>query len=425
MKLESCMAISHILDNGIELADFQSIDLVRALFFKKVVFVYDTGIGKTVMAAGVIKALTNEAKNRRFIMVVEKSQLSQTPQKIKQWTGLNVLTSSATGEDLHRVFEAQDPLRYPILMITHDTLKSVNAMNALFKYKDAYFGIIVDEVHKLTNFTESQSASMLRALLRNFEYRYGLTATPVTSKPDQIVNLAHMFDPSKVERVHDTIVESKKGRSLTGDYPDLFFVRTRADLGISGNYRTHVEWVDPHEHQERAKGTDMFVTTRAEGAHNQASKVAELIHKHKIKGERGLIFVHHHKSREWLCKKLDEENIRYGCINGNVKSSDRDAIYAGFARGELDVVLTSVTTALDLDSEYIIFYEYTANIKQMLGRAERGLNPKTLDLYFIFTRNTGEVDYFLEKIYALSLWIQDVLKQDYSTLIRAGNMLKA
>jgi hypothetical protein len=98
----------------------------------------------------------------------------------------------------------------------------------------------------------------------------------------------------------------------------------------------------------------------------------------------------------------------------------RADIFEGFAKGEYDVLTTSVTTGLNLDSDYIIFVEFCTDIKQMMGRAERGLNPKTLDLYFIFTRKTGEIDFFLKYIYQRSLSIQEVLRKDYSTLIRVG-----
>ena len=35
----------------------------------------------------------------------------------------------------------------------------------------------------------------------------------------------------------------------------------------------------------------------------------------------------------------------------------------------------------------------------MTGRAERGLNAKTLYVHYIFTENTGEADFFKQYIY--------------------------
>lgn len=423
-SLTSCLAVEDILD-GVVLEDFQCVDLVRTLLYKVMILNYETGMGKTLLAAAIIKAFLNEMPSRRFIMVVQKSQLDQTPQEIKKWTGLDVLSTTAESRQIDRAFYSQDSLKYPILMITHDTLKNVDAMRALHLNRDRYFGIIVDEVHLLSNFIDSGSGMMLRGLLNYFQVKVGLTATPVTTQAEQVVNLAFMFDPKKIEDVKQWVTYVKNGAPIMDEMPDLFIRRTRKDLGIANTYKTMIEYVDAHPHQIGVSGKEMFAVTKAKGAYNQANRTAHIILKEIMNGRRGLVYVHHHASREWLEEILRGKNIRFDSIHGLVKSEQRKIIFDKFAKGELDVVLTSVTTALNLDCEYVIFYEYTRNIKQMIGRAERGLNPKTLYLYFIFTQETGEVDYFLNGIYATSLWIQEVLRQDYRNLVDVGKGLLA
>lgn len=426
--MQPFLSFSEILEE-VTLAPFQSHDTLRALALETAVVVADTGTGKTLIMAALIRALLNEVPNRRFIVLVEKSQLQQTPAKLRRWTGENLLHTTAAAENLSQVFEQQDPLRFPILMLTHDVLKSEKAMQILYRYKDSYDGLLIDEVHKLSNFPKSQSGAMAKAMLKNFRFKYGFTATPVTTKPEQLAYLSHMFDPENVDDVSEIVSRVKSGVKIDTLVPDLFIIRTRRDLGIEGTFIPHVEWIEPHDWQlnlpREQKVGSVFARNRKTGSYNQANAQRDIILKHKKDGKRGLVFVHHQESREFLCKILDETNIRYACVNGDVSGSEREEIYDAFARGFLDVVLTSITTGVDLDCEYICFYEYTAHIQQMLGRGHRGLNPKTLELHFLFTKYVGEVEYFEEKLYVLALWIETVLGQSYKAILHVGRNLSA
>ena len=90
----------------------------------------------------------------------------------------------------------------------------------------------------------------------------------------------------------------------------------------------------------------------------------------------------------------------------------------------LDVVITSVTTALDLDCDYVIFYEFTVDVKQMIGRAHRGLGDKELDVIFIITEDTSEIDYFYDNIYSISMTIKEIMHHDYSELEQVDREIK-
>ena len=60
----------------------------------------------------------------------------------------------------------------------------------------------------------------------------------------------------------------------------------------------------------------------------------------------------------------------------------------------------------------------------MLGRAYRGLNPKTLNIDFIFTKHTAEMDYFMSNIYNRMILVQQIMGQDCSEIIQAANEIK-
>ncbi len=59
-----------------------------------------------------------------------------------------------------------------------------------------------------------------------------------------------------------------------------------------------------------------------------------------------------------------------------------------------------------------------------MGRAHRGLEGKELELVFIVTRDTAEVDFFEKYIYRRSLTLQCLLRKDYSEFIRVGEQLR-
>lgn len=422
LKLKSYKAIEQILD-GLVLEDFQCVDILKLLHAKVGICIYDTGLGKTLIASALMKMLINQVPSRKFIMIVEKSQLIQTPKKITEMTGLSILKMTAESEDVDVKLFQKNFTKYQILMITKETLNNPVVMSQLYKHKNHYYGIVVDEAHKLSNFVNSKSAFMLRGMLRNFEFRLALTATPITTDVSQLAYLAHMFDWDRFPAVKPLIQMMNNGTSLIEECPDFFINRTRRDLGIISNYRTHLVMVEPHYHQIEDNSPRVTYVTKGPGAENQAYKLRNLILENKPL--RGLVYINQHAVRNWVLPFLENAGIKYACINGKTSTSNRAEIMEGFAKGDYDVVITSVTTALDLDCDYIIFYEFCTDIKQMMGRAQRGLNPKTLDLYFIFTRKTREIEYFMKYVYERSLTIQEVLRKDYSELIEAGEKLAA
>jgi ERCC4-related helicase len=421
VELKSYKAIEDVLYDLV-LEDFQCIDVIKGLVFKKAIYMYDPGMGKTLEAAAIMKMLKTRIPSAKFIMFVEKSQFIETPDKIHKHTGLSVLTVSGEESGIEDKMMEQDFTRYDVLMLSHRTLNNAMVMALLYKEKSKYLGVFVDEAHKVCNFMESSSAWMLRGLLRQFEYRYALTATPVTSSMKQVAQLAHMFDWETFDDVPAIVRHAESGNSVVSLAPDFFINRTRRDLGIISNYIPHIELIEPEPHQENIYSGNITALTKGKGAFRQAGRLRDIILSNRP--NKGLVYIRQHEVREWVLPFLDEAGIRYECINGRVTNLDkRREISRKFNAGELDVLITSVTTSLDLDCDYVVFHEFCTDIKQMMGRAERGLNPKTLDLYFIFTRRTGEIDYFMKYFYKRSLSIQMVLEKDYSELIRAGAML--
>ena len=89
----------------------------------------------------------------------------------------------------------------------------------------------------------------------------------------------------------------------------------------------------------------------------------------------------------------------------------------------IDVVLLSVTTAVDLDCEYVVFYEFTVDVKQLMGRAHRGVENKVVQVYFLLTKGTGEVQYFIDNIYNKCELFARILGKEDRAILEVGEKI--
>ena len=198
----------------------------------------------------------------------------------------------------------------------------------------------------------------------------------------------------------------------------FFINRAAKDLGRVTDPRGYVISVSPSPHQVHCElgGVELFQMCKGDGAVNQVNALIELIAEKKQQNDRGLVYISQTTVLRWVCKNLDKTDIRYACINGGTSMEVRSKIEESFATGSYDVILTSVTTAIDLDCEYVVFYEFTVLVNQMIGRAVRGLKPKELDVYFIITKDTNEENYFINNIFAKCQLIRDILGKENSAV---------
>lgn len=421
-NMRSFKAISNVL-NGVELHDLQCIDVMKMLAAKKALVTYPTGTGKTLLAVSVMKLLCNEKPSRRFLFFGKKDQLSQTPDKIESMCGIKVIATAAAERDVDAFFSngCED---YNILFLTHEAFNNNRIMNYLFKHRKEFCGVFVDEAHELNNVGRASSASVVSGMLRQFEYGYALTASPIVTSAAQMARLAFVVDPVRFPEYSKLERALVRGAFAIEEEPCFFINRTREDFGSRTNYHGIVSLVEPLPHQViECGGNRLFEICKGDGAYPQAEALVGEIRSRV--GKRGLVYVNQHSVREWILPFLDGAGISYECVNGNTKLAERKRILDKFnVEKSLDVVVTSVTTALDLDCDYVIFYEFTVELKQMIGRAHRGLGSKELDIVFIITDRSAEIDYFYNNIFSVSLLVQSILGQRCDELLEIDKELQ-
>lgn len=405
MDVSSCL-------RGINLHEIQVTDVEQMLASKRAMAIYDTGLGKTYIAAAIMRALFGEDGNNRCIYVVKKDQLIQTPEKIRQATGMSVRTFSSSGEDLDRL-EHVDYEFSQVIMVTHQCLLRKQFMDWMFKNRQYYSVLIIDEAHELSNISGAQSSIALQAMANSFEYCYALTATPITTDLAQLVRLSALVDGKRFGNTKKLARDLRHDPNFIEKNSDFYIKRTRADFGSEKNYHGEIIWVDPQDNQQ----TDRYDVLRFKGpgAENQSDALIGYLLSRS--GKRGLVFVNMHKIRDYICQKLDCTPIRYRCINGETSQDERKQVMREFNEdGTVDVVITSVTTAIDLDCDFVVFYEFTTNVKQMIGRAHRGLGDKCLEIVYIITDDSPEVDFFMNNIWSRCELTARVLAQDNAGL---------
>lgn len=409
--LESYEAISKLTVPNLN--EHQSKDLLLALAVKAFICMYDTGMGKTFMASAYMRALKNKNPKAKFLMFGTNNQLLQTCEKIEKTSGLKCVGYT---ESPRFTFTQQDLDNYDVIMLSHGCLNVPEHVTKLAFYLDQFDACVVDEMHLVSNFDNSRNAQMLQAILNNFEYKLGLTATPITTDTDQLAKALYMINPVVVDdwKVVAKDIKQYSSDSISGSLQYLFIVRQREE----NNHKGIPLWVTPMEHQLNADGQKMFEITKGPGATAQHNKVYETIVAENFKP--GLIYANRRIVQSALYESLVEKGVKAVILNGATSKKNRQEIIEKFRAGFYDVMITNVTTALDLDCDWVMMYEFTSHVKQFIGRAERGFVSKELRVYFMFTRCTGEVDYFYRNVYEISLTIQKLLNVDFSEVISVG-----
>lgn len=414
-NLESFRALENILP-GCTLKPFQCADLVKMLYFRKVILAYETGLGKTLMGSAFMKLVRNKYPGSRFIWFVKKSQLVQTPAKIKEYTGMSVLDCTGEASKIDAKLTSDNLLNCDCLILTHACLDNPRVKYKLLLLRNLFTGIIIDEAHGVSNLQGSNSAMALYHLASYYPYRIALTATPITTAVAQLANLIKIINEDAIiSTQHTTAILENEGVKY---FKHVVLVRRRKDLGLGGYYKSHVDLVKPLPHQEFAEGIDMFVKTKGYGALPQFNKLLDVIKSYK--GKQGLVYIHRQDVAAFLAEEMAHTNIPHAFLTGGSTLKERDEICKQFNNGKIQVVFTSITEALDLDCTFVYFYEFTTLLEQMIGRGYRGLDPRTLHIHFLFTENTGEFDYFLKNIYARSLMVSDILGTDITHIIKAA-----
>jgi len=421
--------------NTITLTWFQCMSVEHALISKGSLCSMGTGLGKTAVSASYVKEnlILEEGSKALFFCLPES--VEQVVSDYNDYLDLNIIGLTGQQADMNYM-RSLDEEEWDVAIISYRALYNYQFANWYLENMDDICCAVFDEVHELSQ--DSIINSIATILCKMLPSKLFLSATPITVSPTQVITLLNMLDdrfiPQGDKLLKPYEIRDKETYELI-DYKPLdeisnrFYMRyiswTRSELGLSGNYRPHLLLIEPTEEQIECAYKD--ITTKIKGVKesNQIETLKAIVSDMKVRNKTGLIYCDTRANSEMLKEVLSGEGHRTMIANGVKRNRDiRGAILKLFSQKELDVLITNLTTSLNLDCDYLIFWENTNRAVQMLGRCERGFTIKDLDIYFLLTENTVEVSQFSRNVYRRCKWLGEALSKDVSTFTEVQRALE-
>lgn len=416
---------------GVELARFQTHAIAFGIITEACVFSLDTGLGKTLVAAGLMNILKLMKPNLRWIFICQCSNLSTTSKKLQAALyNMNVVYCDSTESRILDTFFTRNAANADVIVLSYEAITCPPVENFLFKNRHVFKGIFLDESQLVSNLT-SHTSRLISAIIDSCTFKFALTATPLRINPDQVVNQVYMIDRAMFSgesmetfmnhfRVWDDarVVGYRDLDKLQQLLSVRVFNYTRASLGAKGNYRPIVELVDTHEMYNRIPKIDQLRVIKADKHGPAMQRLAEIILDYKRQGKRGLIYANRNVVKTAIAESLEVLGIKTDILDGRNTNTQqkKDKVHQAFLNGEYDVLITNITTGKDLPCDYIIFYEQTFDYKQMIGRGERGLSGRDMDIVFILCSDTYELQFFYSNVYQRGMMLEELCGKDLSEL---------
>lgn len=408
-ETQAPLSLCNILP-GVDLPTFQREGMRRVFLNNKMLLAFDTGTGKTFSYAGIVRGLINANPEKKHLLIIINDSIPQVPNDVRRLTKLSVESFDGTAESIGRLRFFWD--RTSIFCLTIEALMSFSIVKFLFDKLPEIESVTIDEAHHMSNWDHSDTAFMLRALVKLVPYVVELSATPVTRVSKQYYRLMNLLDRN---------MSPHRDETYLGKYVDRYMPVNREDYEIKGNYVPKLIVVQPTLDQMQEQHGIVFRHLKGTGAVPQVEALCDFVQDRLAQGKRVIVYVHYHDTRNWVEFNFNGRSIGFTSVHGRLRTkADKTVAIDRFKNGDVDVLITSVTESLNIEADVVVFYEFTTSVKQVIGRAHRGLEGKTLEIAFIITKDTDEVDYFLKYIYERSLLIQKLLCKDYSELIAIG-----
>ncbi|MEG2263476.1 MAG: SNF2-related protein [Clostridia bacterium] len=423
-----------------ELAVFQTVAVAHGVISESCLFNVDTGLGKTLIATGIINVLRKLKPGLRWIFVCQCSNIRSTYQKLSE--GLydsNVVYSDSTEDSILEIFFTRRAVTADVIILSYEAIVSPCVEEFLFKNRHIFKGIFIDESQLISNLN-SHTSKLISAICNNCTFKYALTATPLRINIDQVINQIYMidrrmFDGESLYTFSNQFKVWTDGR-VTG-YQHLdelqqllaprMFSFTRSELGMRGNYKPIPVICDTHKQYKDIPKLDQLKVVKSDVDGPALRMLASIVGQYIAQGKTGLIYSNLNIIKRTACQYLQDLGYRVGILDGTTTGTQakKEKVHKAFLNGEYDVLITNITTGKDLPCDYIVFYEQTFDYKQMLGRGERGLKGSDLDIVFILCTDTYEIEFFYNNVYQRGLLLEELCGKDLSELRQAVRKMEA
>lgn len=420
------------------LAPFQTRLLAYALINKRCILSADTGLGKTGLACGLINCVNQKQPSMRWILVCPAFNLVQTYNELVEslYTVKVICSDNRKGS---RSFLTSLSLRdWEVAVLSYEALANMEVQKYLLDNREIIQGLIIDESQLVCNLNGTTSV-MLESMSLQMEYMVMLTATPIRVNVGQFIKQIHMLDRNifgnevgnainyytKYDEDYKPVGVSHLSR-LLDEISGRYISITRSEIGLKGEYSVNPILCKPLKDYSDIDRKDVprLVKGDYDGCAMQAlySEVKKL----NDKGLKGLIYVNLNENKDKVRNYLLERGIETDIFDGQHTKTkiQKEKVKERFINNEVNCLITNLTVGVNLQCDYIIFYELTFDFKQMLGRGERGLKSNDLYLSFIVVDNSDDVIIFYENVYNRAKLLGQVCGKDITEIEVAYNKIK-
>lgn len=424
---------------GIDCLDhFQTVAIGYAIITEACLLNLDTGLGKTLISAGIVNALHLMNPALKWVYLCQCSNLKTTADKLSNHLfDSNLIYCDSTENALLENFCGGKAALADVIVLSYEAVTQPAVESFLFKNRNIFQGIFLDESQMLSNLT-SHTSRLISAIINSAQYKILLSATPLRVSVEQVVNQIYMLDREMFDgvtlssflnqyRVWDNkeIVGYKNLEHLEFQLMSRMLSLSRTDLDVRGKYTPYMH-ICPSELNDEARIAEV-VDFKCRATSTTMQKLLELVQKYSKEGKHGLIYANRNVIKCAINSALADAGIRADIMDGThtATQKQKDIVHQQFLSRELDVLITNITTGKDLPCDYIIFYELTFDYKQMIGRGERGLQGVDLDIHFVLTDSVYEMRFFYTNVYQRGILLEQLCGKDLPELHGALEQLQA
>lgn len=371
------------------------------------------------------------------IIVCPASLVNVWVKEVHEWTDASAETvGKATPKARIKVYDRFKAKEFSVLVISKGIAHADN--DELITLGAEM--IVVDEAHFLRNYKTAQSSSVYR-LSASMKYRYALTGTPATNKPDDVYGILKFLQPDRypsywqfVERyfvVADGAFGKQVGEFKTANRRKEFY-EVLEEISVQRKRSDVMQWLPAKQYQtielemskkQRKAYDQMKETFEVEGSDISAPSVlAQLTRLRQLTLAPELLELDIPSAKEefileWLennpteqvvifsnftsyLKLLHEKLGDAAMLTGETKQGSRLAIVESFQAGKTKVLLANIQaagTGLTLDAAgTVIFLDRAYTVTDNEQSEDRGVattqesNQNTLIIDLVCTKTIDE-----------------------------------
>lgn len=402
---------------GTVLKPFQTKAIALGLYLKRLLISLDTGLGKTYCGAGLINMCVEKGK---WIYVCPSVSINQMHTTLESLLFAKTVISSKADRysvitTLPQMFSAD------VIILSYEAICNPAINDYIFKMRNDMTGIILDESHTIAN-AGSYVNNIIESMLSNcFEYRYFLTATPLRVNAFQIINQIHMLDKELIpdpQQLTNSYSIYQDG-VLVG-YHDLdelslilsscYYSYTRADYSDLSGYDVYPIICQGPSNKD-LNDVNVLKKIKSSIIYEPMQRLRKQVLDLVAKGKRGLIYANLSIYKDAIKSMLSPE-IKIDIIDGTTNQKNLTThIQEEFNKGNLDVVIFNIAS-LNLSCDFIIIYEQSFDLKQLMGRGIRGFEEKILPVYFYIIDQSYDIKYFYNNVYSRLVLLEELAGKD-------------